>query len=81
MKDSQINTLPATSIQPEWIRISEACRLSSVTKPVMYQWMQRGLVKNFSNRQRGQIKGARLVNLESLRSFLESRATGGKAQA
>ncbi len=71
---------PATGIQPEWIRISEACRLASVTKPVLYQWINRGLVKNFSNRQRGQIKGARLVNLDSLRQFLESQASGGRSE-
>ena len=80
MKDSQIKTPSATCIQPEWIRITEACRFASVTKPVMYDWMRRGFVKNFSNRQRGQIKGARLVNLDSLRRFLESRATGGQAK-
>jgi hypothetical protein len=67
-------------LEPEWIRINEACRFASVTKPVLYEWMRRGLVKNFSNRQRGQIKGARLVNLESLRQFLESRASGGQAE-
>lgn len=80
MTANTANSQSATSIQPEWIRITEACRFASVTKPVMYDWMRRGLVKNFSNRQRGQIKGARLVNLDSLRRFLESRATGGQAE-
>lgn len=67
-------------LEPEWIRIKDACRFASVTKPVLYEWMRCGLVKNFSNRQRGQIKGARLVNLDSLRRFLESRASGGQAE-
>lgn len=79
MKANLPNTPSATGIQPEWIRINEACRFASVTKPVMYEWMKRGLVKNFSNRQRGQIKGARLVSLDSLRHFLDSRSTGGVA--
>lgn len=79
MKDqSSKNHSPAAlAFKPEWIRINDACRFASVTKPVLYDWLRRGLVKNFSNRQRGQIKGARLVNLESLRQFLESRSSGG----
>jgi hypothetical protein len=66
-------------IQKEWIRVDAACEYASVSKPVMYGWLNQGLVKNFSNRARGQIKGARLISLSSLRDFLESRATGGVA--
>jgi hypothetical protein len=39
--------------------------------------MNKGWIKNVSLRQRGQIKGTRLVSSDSLRDFLESRATGG----
>lgn len=63
----------------EWLRVSEACEFARVSKPVIYDWMNRGWIKNVSLRQRGQVKGVRLVSFDSLRSFLESRATGGDA--
>jgi hypothetical protein len=66
-------------IKKEWIRVQEACEFASVSKPVMYGWLNQGLVKSFSNRGRGQIKGTRLISFDSLRNFLESRATGGVA--
>jgi len=63
----------------EWLRVSEACEFARVSKPVIYDWMNRGWIKNVSLRQRGQVKGVRLVSFDSLRTFLESRATGGDA--
>jgi len=63
----------------EWLRVSEACEYARVSKPVIYDWMNRGWIKNVSLRQRGQVKGVRLVSFDSLRTFLESRATGGDA--
>ena len=68
---------PGTPVEPEWITVQDACRFASVSKPTLYGWLDRGLVRNFSNRQRGQIKGKRLISFDSLRRFLESRATGG----
>ncbi len=77
MKSEAIKTTPATSIQPEWITVAEACEYASISKPCLYSWLDRGLVRNFSNKQPGQIKGKRLISFPSLRRFLESRATGG----
>ena len=65
------------SINPEWIRVKDACEFACVSKPVIYGWMNKGWIKNVSLRQRGQIKGARLISFDSLRGFLESKATGG----
>jgi predicted DNA-binding transcriptional regulator AlpA len=74
-------TIPTThsSLNPEWIRVSEACEFARVSKPVIYDWMNKGWIKNVSLRQRGQMKGTRLISFDSLRGFLESRATGGDA--
>lgn len=68
---------PAMAIEPEWITVAEACRFASVSKPVLYAWMNRGLIKNFSARERGQVRGVRRVSFDSLRAFLESRSSGG----
>jgi hypothetical protein len=79
MKDIIKSTPFATGIQPEWITVAEACEYASISKPCLYSWLDRGLVRNFSNKQPGQIKGKRLISFPSLRRFLESRATGGLA--
>lgn len=73
-------TTPTThpSHNPEWLRVSEACEYARVSKPVIYDWMNKGWIKNVSLRQRGQMKGTRLISFDSLRGFLESRATGGE---
>jgi hypothetical protein len=43
----------------------------------LYNLLNRGLVKSVSLKERGQIKGTRLVSFHSLKAFLESKATGG----
>lgn len=68
-----------TTPAPEWLRVSEACKYSRLSKPKLYDLMNRQLIKSVSLRERGQIKGTRLVSFDSLRQFLESRASGGAA--
>ncbi len=65
---------------PEWITVAQACRFASVSKPVLYSWLNRGLVKNFSMRERGQVRGVRRVSFDSLRAFMDSRSTGGESE-
>lgn len=69
---------PASAPSPEWLRVREACEYSRLSKPKLYQLLNRSLIKSVSLRERGQIKGTRLISFDSLRSFLESRATGGE---
>lgn len=64
---------------PEWIRVRDAVSYSRLSKPKLYQLLNCGLIKSVSLRERGQIKGTRLISFDSLRSFLESRATGGES--
>jgi len=63
--------------QPEWLRVNDACHYSSLTKPKLYDLMNRGLIRSVALREPDQRKGTRLVHAASLRGFLESRATGG----
>ncbi len=67
-----------TNLQPEWLRVSDACRYSSISKAKLYDLINRGQIRSVSLRERGQIKGTRLISADSLRRFLESRATGGE---
>lgn len=70
----------ANSLAQEWWRVNEACGYMRCTKPVLYRLLNAGLVKSVSLKQRGQTKGLRLVSVDSLKSFLNSRATGGDTE-
>jgi len=80
MKATSENQSSGT-IPTEWVRVKEACEYARVSKPVLYDWINNGLIRSFSNCKRGQIKGTRLISFESLRNFLESRATGGESNS
>jgi hypothetical protein len=67
------------SLPQEWLRVKEACSYSRLSKPKLYDLFNRGLVKTVSLKERGQVKGSRLVSFDSLKAFLESRSTGGEA--
>ena len=73
---TETNALPR-----EWLRIKEACEFSRLSKPKLYDLINRGLIKSVSLKERGQIKGTRLVSFDSLRDFLRSRMTGGESSA
>jgi len=61
---------------PEFLRIPEACRLSRLSKPKIYDLINRGLIKSISLRERGQIKGTRIIVGDSLRAYLMSKVEG-----
>jgi hypothetical protein len=63
---------------PEWLRVKEAQNFSRLSKPKLYQLFNLGLIKTVSLRERGMVRGTRLVSFDSLRAFLESRASGGE---
>lgn len=73
---TETNALPR-----EWLRIKEACEFSRLSKPKLYDLINRSLIQTVSLRERGQIKGTRLVSFDSLRDFLRSRMTGGESSA
>ena len=74
-------TASSEALPREWLRIKEACDYSRLSKPKLYDLLNRGLIRSVSLRERGQIKGTRLICFDSLRQFLNSRASGGQEQA
>ena len=78
MKDTKSNQIGA-ALSPEWLRVTEAVAYSRISKPKLYDLINRGLIKSVSLLHRGQFKGTRLISFASLRAFLESRAKGGDA--
>jgi predicted DNA-binding transcriptional regulator AlpA len=70
-------TTTGEALPKEWLRVKEATAYCGISKPALYDLMNRGLIRNCSLKQRGQIKGTRLISFDSLRAFLEGNATGG----
>lgn len=65
----------------EWWSVAEACKYSRFSKGLLYDLINRSLIRSMSLRERGRIKGKRLISSDSLKQFLRSRATGGEALA
>lgn len=63
---------------PEWLTVAEACAYARISKGLLYNLLNRQLIRSVSLRQLGQSKGKRIVGADSLRNFLNSRATGGE---
>ena len=77
MKQNYFTTLP-TARSPEWFRVNEAVAFSRISRPKIYQIIKTGKLKTVSLREPGQMKGTRLISADSLRAFLEARASGGE---
>ncbi len=58
-------------LKPEWIRVPEAVRVSGMSRSSLYELIASGKIKSFSNRQRGAIRGIRLISYDSLMGYLE----------
>ena len=69
---------PANELPKEWLRVREAVQFSRVSRPKLYDLMNRGLIKYCSLKERGMVRGTRLISFDSLKGFLESRSTGGQ---
>lgn len=63
---------------PEWLRVKEAVAYSRLSKAKLYQLLGRGHIKSCSLRERGMVRGTRLVSFDSLRAYLNARSSGGE---
>jgi hypothetical protein len=52
---------------------------SRLSKAKLYELLGRNLIKSCSLKERGMIRGTRLISFDSLRSFLEARSSGGES--
>lgn len=55
----------------EFVRIGELRQLFGITRPTAYLLAKEGRIQAFSLRQPGQIRGARLVSVPSVRAYLQ----------
>ena len=72
---------PSNELPKEWLRVSEAVQFSRISKPKIYDLLGRGLIKSCSLKERGMVRGTRLISFDSLKAFLESRSSGGETLA
>ena len=64
-----------TTQRPEWLRPEQAAKLIGVSRALIYDWMNRGWIKNSNIRPRGCLRGTRLVSVDSLLAFVEGHAS------
>jgi hypothetical protein len=62
------------SSQPEWGRIANAVRRFGIGRSKFYELIRDRRIKSFCLRERGKVKGIRMISFESVREFLENEA-------
>lgn len=68
-----------TTDRPEWLDPKGIQRRFGIGKSTLYRLIDEGKIKSTSLRERGKLRGKRLIFTDSVAAFLESRATGGEA--
>ena len=63
---------PYPDIKPEWVRVPEAVKISGLCRSSIYELIGAGKIKSFSKRDRGALRGIRLISYDSLVEFLEN---------
>lgn len=71
----------ATTTRPEWADPKGIQRMFGIGKSTLYRLIEEGKVKSTSLRERGKLRGKRLVFTDSVAALLEARATGGDVAA
>ena len=65
----------ATAAQkPEWLRIPQAIATFGIGRTKLYELINSKAIKSASIRQRGQLKGTRLISFDSLNDYLNKLA-------
>jgi hypothetical protein len=59
-------------LRPEWLRIADAIRVSSVGRSKLYQLIDEGKVRSVCLRERDKVRGIRLINAKSLSDYIAS---------
>ncbi len=59
--------------KPEFVRVDKAVQLFGIGRTKLYELMSAGKIEAYTLRERGQIKGTRLISYDSLVEFIESQ--------
>lgn len=66
-----------TPSRPEWLDPKGIHKHFGITRSTLYRLIAEGKIKSASLRERGKLRGKRLVSTDSVAAFLEGLATGG----
>ncbi len=62
-----------TQLSPEFGRVTDIQRMFGVKKGILYRWIGEGRIKSSCIRDRGNLKGIRLISVDSVRAYIESQ--------
>jgi excisionase family DNA binding protein len=64
------------TLAPRWLRVPEAVKYSGLSRSKLYELLSGGRIRSICVRsQKGAQRGVRLIDRESIDSFMESHAT------
>ncbi|MBK1831332.1 helix-turn-helix domain-containing protein [Verrucomicrobiaceae bacterium R5-34] len=66
------NKSPA-DLNPEFLRVSDAAKIYALSKAKLYSLMSEGKITYVSLRERGKVRGVRLIKADSIKHFMEAR--------
>lgn len=81
METSTTPPLPTAVIpvRAEWLRVPDAIRASGIGRSLLYELIRERKIKSVCLRKRNAQRGIRLINADSLSTFIESAASSKDA--
>ena len=73
MKDAIAAQEPENT-RPEWLRIPSAIKIFGISRTKLYELIGQRKIKSVSLRERGQIRGTRLLSYDSMMEYLDQLA-------
>ena len=55
----------------EWVKVNTALRMFEVSRATLFRWIERNRIKSTCIREKGNIRGIRLIYVPSVRALLE----------
>ena len=68
------NDIEPEECRPEWLRIPNAVRIFGISRTKLYELIGKRRIKSVSLRERGQVRGVRLLSYDSLMEYLNEKA-------
>lgn len=69
------------SIEAEWARPAWISARFGIARSTLYDFLKRNLIQSASFKKDGQTKGQRLINVQSVRNFVESHIDSGPSNS
>lgn len=74
MRDCTTPQASIRAIKPEWVRVPDAVKLFGIKRSKLYELIAAGRIKSREIKERGKVRGIRLISYDSLNEFIEGAA-------